>query len=105
MRYKRLAILYQIEMIILVILIIGINFNAIVTNSNQGKMPVKNGNSTKTHISYQNNNEVKYWYLSDIIKLPYLAMSIGDVLLYISMIGIIICGIVIFKEMMRHKYE
>ena len=99
MRYKRLAILYQIEMIILVILIIGINFNAVVTNSNQGKMPVKNGHSTETHFSYQNNSEVKYWYLSDIIKLPYITMSIGDMLLYISIIGLTVFGTMIIKEL------
>lgn len=92
-------------MIMLVILIIGINFNAVVTNANQGKMPVKSGYSTKTHVSYQNNSEVKYWYLSDIIKLPYVAMSIGDLLLYISLTSTIVCFALIIKEMMRHKSE
>lgn len=71
------------------ILIFGIISNFIVMINNNGDMPVKADfdYSDNAHFTYQDNKDVKYWYLSDIIEFKNSIWSIGDILIYIGLVG------------------
>lgn len=83
-------------MLLLLILLGGVS-NSFVIQKNGGKMPVLSSNyfETEKHFGYRNINEVKWYILSDIIKIKgnsYLERythSIGDLFLYVAIVGII----------------
>ncbi len=76
----------------LVIFMEGSLLNHIVMENNNGKMPVKILDleyktkcvQTSYHFSYQNNNEINFWYLSDIYKTPTMIFSIGDFFVWLG---------------------
>lgn len=70
----------------LILLLLGVLINSHVVIINGGKMPVKTTNPNlkgvgfeKEFIIFQNNNEVKFWFLADIIKIGSAYISIGDI--------------------------
>ena len=109
MRLRDMSIegkLFGMLFLSLIIIIIGIssNFQAVIMN--EGKMPVKAyGVDEGVHSFYQDNSEVNYHLLTDIIRIPlgekYRAMvSIGDVLM---ILGFTIYGVTLFKYRYRKK--
>jgi len=74
------------------VLIIGLLLNFFVYSANGYIMPVKTGFEleSKTHIGYINNEDVKLWFLSDIIRIPFpnwlIVISIGDIIIILSII-------------------
>ena len=87
-----------ISTILFILLLIGMTFNFLTVVTNQGLMPVKTNLEVNSdfHFGYQNNYEVNYWYLSDIIyvNIPFtdvsIIMSIGDILIYFSLVCLIL---------------
>jgi len=84
--------MYQLIILALIIFIIGIYFNFYVMINNGGKMPVKLYDSpydyeSSKHFSFNNNEEVKFWILSDMIPIGYSRLSIGGIYIF--------CGIII----------
>jgi len=77
--------------------ILGISSNLLCLYSNKWKMPVYRGSNTKSHISYTNKKSVKFWFLSDIIKLDTKnwknRTSIGDVLI---LLGVVLVWVGVF---------
>lgn len=69
------------------ILMMGMVFNFYAITSNDGRMPVESnyGFDTERHFSFQNKDEVKFYYLTDIIKLPFTIVSIGDIIIVIGL--------------------
>ena len=117
--------------LLLSILFLGGMLNILVKDSNGNKMPVLIDISyskyfnDNDYFSYQNKNNVNYWFLSDIFKGNFLGdiifntsglyrYSFGDILLYMSFNGLlshlfllIILGFVNFieKSMLKNKKE
>ena len=87
-----------ISTILFILLLIGMTFNFLTVVTNQGLMPVKTNLEVNSdfHFGYQDNYEVNYWYLSDIIyfNIPFtdvsIIMSIGDILIYFSLFCLIL---------------
>jgi hypothetical protein len=76
------------------VILLGVLANFMVFSANGYLMPVKtdiNINSNM-HFSYQENNEIKLWLLSDIIggeiNNYIFLFSLGDVLITLSLIGL-----------------
>ena len=98
--------LYILTCAILIVFSLGnmgvlLNFKAIQKNS--GKMPVLSDNykpPTDTHFYYTDFSEVNLPYLTDIIKLPFGTLSIGDILIYTCVITLII-----LLEYLKKIYE
>lgn len=94
--YKRLSKYYRRCNWILLLAIIGMicNFEAMINN--EGKMPVFDkeypyGNDSigfyegdTFHFAYNNTDNVNFWFLTDIIYLPFGISSIGDVIMFFS---------------------
>lgn len=66
--------------------IIGSTMNFLAVSHNEGRMPFPASYIYKSdsHIAYQDKSEVNYWYLSDIIPIKNMALSPGDIILYLS---------------------
>jgi hypothetical protein len=99
--YKRVVLtrnLFIAQYIILLILIAGITSNFLVVTNNGGRMPfyseqIADSGSTyisESHFSFINKEEVKYYYLSDIIPLgDWMIVSIGDIIMAATFVLII----------------
>ena len=82
--------------ILTVVLFIGAtaNFHAVQTNG--GRMPVQHSSQdTDRHFSFDEKSEVNNYYLTDIIRIPFiksysLTTSIGDIILITSWLGMAI---------------
>jgi len=78
----------------LMVLIMGMMLNMFVVSANGYMMPVKNNIiiDSDRHFFFQENNEVRFWQLSDIyggvIKNYIFMFSIGDVIILIGIIGL-----------------
>jgi|GEM_PF-5092016 len=96
-----------ISTLILNIAFIGAILNLTVMTNNYGKMPVYIGYyfNEPHHFGFIYPNEVKLWYLSDIINLSnrfyehYL--SVGDVLCYLAFFGSLTFCIIHIKTIYR----
>jgi len=71
----------------LLLLICGVCMNFQVMIANGGKMPVKLDidYSDESHFSFQNNNEVEYFYFADIFNIGNTIYSLGDIIMYLSL--------------------
>jgi hypothetical protein len=91
--YKRVFQLFMILSILMSFYVIGVAMNFIAVTKNGGRMPALFYDwhyEDETHFTYQNKSEVNYWYLTDIIPIPYGKASIGDALLFASVIGMLL---------------
>lgn len=93
---KKTKQLASILVLFAVVFLLGMAMNMIAVYGNGGKMPVKFNRvyysyqqnfETGEHFSYQDNNEVNFWYLSDIFKSSRRIFSIGDFFLTLGGIG------------------
>lgn len=94
-----------INIYLLLLLIIGMSCNFVAVTNNGGKMPVYSSGefnsveSPETHFVYYDSSEVKYHYLVDIIPIPFDYMvSVGDVIMFTSLIGLILINIFYRKK-------
>lgn len=75
----------------LAIIIIGVLLNYAVIVNNHCRMPVVDGEYSKImddkHFFFEHKESINYYYLSDIIIIFKGAISIGDILIFIGMIG------------------
>lgn len=74
-----------------IMLIMGAMFNCWVIIKNNLKMPVwtKFYFETDTHIGFVYPHEINYFILSDIIRVGHIYFSVGDLYMFIGVIGII----------------
>lgn len=88
--------LLNLETIVLVLLFVFISFfggmmNLTVLTTNDGRMPVYwEIDSTKSHFSFQNFDEVQNPYLSDIFHIGNRIFSLGDLITITSLIFIFV---------------
>jgi len=70
----------------------GSIFNMLVISFNDGKMPVYTMNpvSSQKHFQFTDFNQVLYPYFSDIINIKGIIFSIGDIIIYLSFLGMFI---------------
>lgn len=74
-----------------ILMVIGMGSNLQAVLANGGKMPVQYPNqNNEKHYSFQDKSDVNYYYLTDIIYLKYSMVSIGDVIMVVSWLGMII---------------
>ena len=77
--------------------------------NNGGKMPVLNWNGeSDKHLGFDNKSEIKYFWLSDIIKIDlfknyYSMTSLGDLFLVAGILGSFSIMFYIHKELKRKK--
>ena len=89
--------------------IIGFLTNGIVFISNDYKMPVNTEIklNTSEHFNYIDKEEVKFWLLSDIIRVPsekYLIMlSLGDLIICLSILMLLVYQIEIVVLSLKEK--
>ena len=85
--YEREVFIWRTLFISSTLLLIGALFNHIVILNNSGKMPVYTELPiyTNFHFSFTNFSHINYPYLSDIIPLPGIIFSIGDLFLFAGM--------------------
>jgi hypothetical protein len=96
---------YEVIILVLVIAIVGGLSNFLAIYSNSCKMPVFNleYEPSSGHSVFTNFSQVKYPYLTDIIKISVIYFSIGDLLMY-SALGALL--IVLFTYIVkRNKYK
>lgn len=76
-------------LLFMVIFIIGGACNFLVVTSNSGKMPVLSEYDllTSRHFTFTEENEVNYWFLSDVFRINIVYFSLGDILVFLSLIG------------------
>jgi len=72
-------------------LVIGITFNFVAVVENEGKMPVlmsglKERIETDNHF-YHSDKQVNYYYLTDILDVGDYIISVGDVLIFASILS------------------
>ncbi len=81
-------ILWVIITIGMIIIFLGISTNSIVITDNGGKMPVQYyvEFETNRHVSFTNMENVRFWYFSDIFKMPRWIFSIGDFLIVLGIL-------------------
>jgi len=90
----------------LLLMSIGGTLNFIVITNNGGKMPVLGYSSfeTESHRFYKNITESNYWYLGDIIgKQDRIMISIGDILMYFSVVFFSVCSYKFYKSKIIKK--
>jgi len=82
---------------------LGAFMNVGVILANDGKMPVLSdcNFSTDRHFSFQNSNEVKYFYLADIVELKVFfvdepaMVSLGDICIFFAFL-LMVCSMLYF---------
>jgi hypothetical protein len=75
----------------------GMLCNFLVIKSNHGQMPVYGYDmNTEDHVGFENKNSVDYYYLADIIPMPWIGamFSIGDIIMFIGGSGVLTLAIV-----------
>lgn len=91
----------------LTILFSGVLLNYTVISKNDCKMPVPGGkydiDMDDKHFFFESKDEVKYYYLSDIIVIFGGAISIGDILIFFGMVGSFGFSIRYLIKFYRHK--
>jgi len=76
--------------------LIGAVLNQTAVSANGGKMPVYNSyGEDDQHFGFDNKEDVKHFYLTDIIPIGDYALSIGDILLFSG--GLMYAILVIFS--------
>lgn len=102
--------------IALISLAFGMRLNFIAMLNNNCKMPVINEPFTQEivlkknlteYFLYNSSEQVNYYYLSDIIPLPFMEgyLSIGDILLYIALDLFIIIQIALIINFFRKRED
>jgi len=89
-----------------VIILIGatLNFHAVISNG--GRMPIESPHylETETHFTFQDKDDIKNYYLTDIINIKNLYISIGDLMLGVSLVLMfIVCIHNVITEMRLAK--
>jgi len=89
--------------------IIGFLTNGIVFISNDYKMPVNTEIklNTSEHFNYIDKEEVKFWLLSDIIRVPsekyLIVLSLGDLIICLSILMLLVYQIEIVVLSLKEK--
>jgi len=93
--YKKKFILAYLMWLFTVITLIGGVMNFLVYKNNDCKMPVLNINTdhSEHHMTFFNNSEVQYPYLTDRHPLFNYYFSLGDIIMSISILFVIILGV------------
>lgn len=88
-------------LLFMMVCLVGAILNISVISTNGGRMPVlwEENYSSLEHFSYQNKNEVRQWFLSDIIDFGGFIFSIGD---FLMIIGLLLSTITL---MLRLRYS
>lgn len=85
LREMKKEILFGIFIFVLAVL--GAFFNLLCVYSNNNQMPVFNSSiDTKSHFGFIDSNEIKFSYLSDILTINKFKFSIGDSLIFLSLL-------------------
>jgi len=95
--------------IVTIILIYGMTFNFYAVQSNGGRMPVESylGGylDTDKHFSFEDRREINNYYLTDIINLKMGIYSLGDIIMVLSVLGMIgiVGDMLINSRKLRHR--
>jgi hypothetical protein len=74
--------------------------NLAVVQRNGGRMPVYNPSfyfQSNTHFAYYDRADVNFWIATDIIDVKFCIISIGDIIVLCSFLGMIIVNIQMYK--------
>lgn len=102
---QRFGTLTFFFLIFTLILSMGITMNFMVIQANEGKMPVSDkylhqetsDGKLEKHMVYNDKEEINYYYLSDIIPFfDKFILSIGDIFILFSWVGILTSTIFCF---------
>jgi hypothetical protein len=100
MKWKKIEIDYKrgfrfmiIVNFFVILMMIGMSMNFVVIQSNAGRMPVYGLNyETSSHFGYEENDTIKNRFFADNFEIYGDIFSIGDLLMFISIICIILTG-------------
>ena len=97
--WKRKYLLTYIIWIFTVITMVGLTMNFVVIANNSGKMPVKIDDLPikyiDTHFSYENNDEINYYFLADNHQIMKWRLSLGDIFMFFSLLIVVILHITV----------
>jgi len=86
---KKEIVLFAIFSLSLLLIMFGAGLNITAVTSNGCRMPVYTYDynfSSNTHFTFTNRSSVNNFYLTDIINLNYVSLSIGDILIVLGLI-------------------
>ena len=108
---KRIKKILKQQLIIFSIMfnmvLLGGIFNLTATSENSGRMPIYSIEtfSDNTYFSFNNFSEIRFPYLSDIFHIKNIYFSIGDILIFSSLILTIIFEIFYIKKNLVNYYK
>lgn len=81
-----------ISSLLLLFCLTGAFMNITVITTNDGKMPFHQdiNYSSQSHFSYQNFDEIRYPYISDILRIGDNFFSVGDLIMSLSFILLLV---------------
>lgn len=90
--YERIETYLMLSIWCLVFILLGASLNFIVMEQNGGRMPVKSnfyGAISEKHLAFQENDQVEFYFLGDIIDLRFMQVSIGDLIIICFIIALL----------------